>query len=258
MASIPTGAVLNFPATNGWAEVGGNWKGSVSTDAATFEAWIKTTSPDSQTIVLGSNSPGATPRISVGGDRLSVHWNTSGDGPGWASADTTPVTDGQWHHIAVVFDQGAVTFYKDGIATADQLTVDSPQQAAGDFQLGAGFGSTTGFTGQLYDVRVWPVARTAAEINTARWTLPVGNEPGLTVATSFNASKNNITNLAGGAVTGPSNASVITAVLPAPTFVLSLGGGDDSLLAAGSDMPGSVTSSAGCRCRPGRPRIASA
>jgi outer membrane protein assembly factor BamB len=241
MANNPTGAVLNFPATNGWAGVGGNWNGSVSTGAATFEAWIKTTSPDSQTIVLGSDSPGAMPRISVGGDRLSVYWNTTGEGPGWTSADTTPVTDGQWHHVAVVFDQGAMTFYKDGIATADQLTVGSPQQAAGDFQLGAGLGSTTGFVGQLYDIRVWSVARTAQEINTARWQLPAGSEPGLTVATSFNASNNSITNLAGGAVTGPSNATVVTAVLPFPTFVLSLGGGDDNLLAAGGDLPGSVT-----------------
>jgi Concanavalin A-like lectin/glucanases superfamily len=80
------------------------------------------------------------------------------------SADTTPVTDGRWHHIAVVFDQGAITFYKDGMATADTLTVDSPRQAAGDLQLGAGFGATTGFVGQMYGVRVWSVARTAGEI----------------------------------------------------------------------------------------------
>jgi outer membrane protein assembly factor BamB len=235
MANNPAGAVLNFPASNGWAEVGGHWTTSVSSAAATFEAWIKTTSPDSQTIVLGLNNPGATPRISVGGDRLSVYWNATGEGPGWTSADTTPVTDGQWHHVAVVFDQGAMTFYKDGIATADQLTVGSPQQATGNFQLGAGFGSTTGFVGQLYDVRVWSVARTAQDINSARWQLPVGNEPGLTVAASFNASKNNITNLAGGAVTGPSNATVVTAAVPAPTFVISLGGGDDDRIWVASE-----------------------
>jgi outer membrane protein assembly factor BamB len=250
MANNPAGAVLNFPATNGWAGVGGNWNGSVSTGAATFEAWIKTTSPDSQTIVLGSNSPGATPRISVGGDRLSVYWNTSGQGPGWTSADTTPVTDGQWHHVAVVFDQGTMTFYKDGIATADQLTVGSPQQAAGNFQLGAGFGATTGFVGQLYDVRVWSVARTAQDINSARWQLPVGNEPGLTVATSFNASKNSITNLAGGAVSDPNGATVVTAALPFPTFVLSLGGGaDDRIWVASEGFENSSTVTFECWLR---------
>src|SRR6201994_3910331 len=194
MTNAAPGAVLNFPNTGCWAEVGGSWATAVAASSATFEAWIRTTSPDDQTIVLGSNSPGATPRLSVGGDRLSVFWNTSGAVPGWTSADTTPVTDGQWHHIAVVFDQGAITFFKDGTATADQLAVGSVQQAAGTFQLAAGFGSTTGVVGQLYDARVWSVARTAEQISTARWSAPTGAEPGLTVATSVNAHANRITN----------------------------------------------------------------
>ncbi len=39
-----TGPVLGFPATDGWGNLGGNWAQSVSTGAATFEAWIRTTS----------------------------------------------------------------------------------------------------------------------------------------------------------------------------------------------------------------------
>ena len=120
-ASLVTGPVLDLPSVNGWGNVGGNWAQSVSKGAATFEAWIRTTAKASQTIVIGSDPPGATPRISVGGDQISVYWNAGGSAPGWTSADTTPVTDGQWHHIAVVFDGGAITFYKDGVATADEL-----------------------------------------------------------------------------------------------------------------------------------------
>jgi outer membrane protein assembly factor BamB len=241
MANNPAGAVLNFPASNGWATISGNWSTAVSTDAATFEIWIKTTSPDNQTIVLGSDTPGATPRISVSQDRLSVYWSTSGSGPGWTSADTTPVTDGQWHHIAVVFDQGAITFYKDGIATADQLRVDSRQQAAGTLQLGAGFGSTTGFIGQLYDARVWSVTRTAQQVSTGRWTAPTGPEAGLTAATSFNATTGVITDLVGGGTSTPVNASITTTDLPFPTFVLSLAGGDDSVMAVLGHLPSDLT-----------------
>ena len=120
-ASLVTGPVLDLRSVSGWGNVGGNWAQSVLTGAATFEAWIRTTAKASQTIVIGSDPPGATPRISVGGDQISVYWNTGGSAPGWTSADTTPVTDGQWHHIAVVFDGGAITFYKDGVATADRL-----------------------------------------------------------------------------------------------------------------------------------------
>lgn len=61
------GAVLSFRTTAGRGNVPGNWAVSVTTQAATFEAWIRTTVKDSQTIILGSDSPGATPRISVGG-----------------------------------------------------------------------------------------------------------------------------------------------------------------------------------------------
>ena len=220
-----TGTVLDFPATSGWGNVGGNWAQSVSTGAATFEAWVRTTAKASQTIVIGSDPPGATPRISVGGDQISVYWDTGGSAPGWTSADTTSVTDGQWHHIAVVFDGGAITFYKDGVATADQLTVAGTQQAAGTFQLGAGFGSVTGFVGQLYDVRVWSVARSAQQIASWRWAPPSLTEPGLTVRTSFDAARQQIVNQVGGAV-GPITAGkIITTDLPAPSCALSLSGG---------------------------------
>jgi hypothetical protein len=49
--SLVTGPVLKFPSVNGWGNVGGNWAQSVSTGAATFEAWIRTTAKPGQTIV---------------------------------------------------------------------------------------------------------------------------------------------------------------------------------------------------------------
>ena len=218
------GAVLSFRTTAGWGNVPGNWAASVSTQAATFEAWIRTTVKDPQTIILGSNPPGAAPRVSVGGDQISVYWDTSGEGPGWTSADVTPVTDGRWHHIAVVFDHGAITFYKDGVPTADTLTVDSPQQAAGDLQLGAGFGATTGFIGQIYGVRVWSIARTAQQITQNRWA-PLGPPtPGLTVAASFDPDKQEIVNQVGGGTDSVSNCTVATTDLPVPAWALSFSG----------------------------------
>jgi outer membrane protein assembly factor BamB len=227
MGAALTGPVLDFPATDGWGNVGGNWAAPVSTGAATFEAWIRTTAKASQTIVLGSNSPGATPRISVGGDQISVYWNTGGSAPGWTSADTMPVTDGQWHHIAVVFDGGAITFYKDGTPTADRLSVTGAQQAAGIFQLGAGFGSATGFVGQLYDVRVWSVARSAQQVASWRWGPLPANEPGLTVRTSFDPARQQAVNLVGGAAGSITAGKVITTDLPSPSWALSLRGGPE-------------------------------
>ena len=218
--SAVTGPVLAFAAASGWGNVGGSWAQSVSTDAATFEAWIRTTARADQTIVLGSSPPGATPRVSVGADQVSVYWNTGGSAPGWTSADATPVTDGRWHHIAVVFDGGALTFYKDGVATADQLSAGAPQQAAGTLQLGAGFGATTGFTGEIYDVRVWSVARTAGQIASWRWAPLSLAEPGLTARTSFDAATQQIINQVGGAAGSITAGQVITTDLPVPSCAL--------------------------------------
>jgi hypothetical protein len=55
----------------------------------------------------------------AGGDKLSVSWL----GNECDSADTRPVSDGAWHHVAVVFDHGYVTLYKDGVVTADSFQV---------------------------------------------------------------------------------------------------------------------------------------
>ena len=241
------GAVLSFRTTAGWGNVPGKWAASVSTQAATFEAWIRTTVKDPQTIILGSHSPGATPRISVGGDQISVYWNTSGEGPGWTSADTTPITDGRWHHIAVVFDQGAITFYKDGVATADQLTVGSPQRAAGDLQLGAGFGATTGFVGQLYGARVWSVVRTAGQIATCRWAQLVPIPSGLTVAASFDPVKQEIVNLVGNGTGSVNNGKVVPTDLPVPSWALSFSGGDQDSVSM-SNISGLSTTAATFEC----------
>ena len=116
-----------------------------------------------------------------------------------------------------MFDQGAITFYKDGVATADQLRVGSPQQAAGDLQVGAGFGATTGFVGQLYGVRVWSVARTAQQIATCRWAQLVPLPSGLTVATSFDLVKQEIVNLVGNGTGSVISGKVVTTDLPVPS-----------------------------------------
>lgn len=222
-ASGLAGPVLNFCGTNGWAGVPGTWTTGVSTDSATFEIWIRTTRTARQTLFIGSNEAGGLPIIGVGGDQIWVYWEPIG--PGWlASADTTPVTDGQWHHIAVVFDGGAITFYKDGIATADRLTVSSAQQAGGNLQLGAGFGESTGFVGQLSGARVWSVARAAPDIATSRWATLDGETAGLTVQATWDQGSQQTTNQVGGGTSGIENGSVITTDLPAPNCALSFDG----------------------------------
>lgn len=222
-ASVLTGPALNFRGTNGWASVPGSWATGVSTDAATFEVWIRTTQQARQTLFIGSNQEGGLPIISVQDDQIWVYWEPIG--PGWlSSADTTPVADGQWHHIAVVFAGGAITFYKDGIATADRLTVTSSQQAGGNLQLGAGFGESTGFVGQLWGARVWSVVRAAADIAVNRWATLAGDTAGLTVQATWDQGTQQTTNQVGGGTSGIDNGNVIATDLPVPNCALSFAG----------------------------------
>ncbi len=218
-------SVLNFRQTNGYATVGGAWSAGVSSEAATLEGWIRTSVKDPQTILLGQGGPGAAPRLSVGGDQLSVYWSASGDAESWTSSDTTPVTDGQWHHVAAVFFNGTITFYKDGVSTGETFTIPTGQTAGGQLQLGAGLGSTEGFLGQMWNMRVWSVPRDADQIADSRWTT-APSTTGLTASVSFDAATDATVNDVGGA-TGAlfGDTTIIDIDTPQPTCALSLSGG---------------------------------
>ena len=243
-----TGPVLAFPSANGWGNVGGDWAQPVSTDAATFEAWIRTASKASQTIVIGSNPPGAGPCISVGGDQLSVYWSTAGAAPGWTSADTTPVTDGQWHHIAVVFDAGAITFYKDGAATADRLSVGPAQQAAGTSSSARGSARPPGSWASCMTCASGRSPGWRSRIASWRWAPMSVSEPGLTVRTTFNATTQKIINQVGGPTGSITAGTIITADLPAPSCALVFSGGaqDAVNLLAGADVADSSAATFEC------------
>ena len=165
---------------------------------------------------IGDQQPVVQPRFAyAGNDALSFLWGQTA----YQSADTRPVSDGAWHHVAVVFNQNYVTFYKDGVAAADVFQMPASETSQGLFQIGAAADTMPAFNGELYDVRVWNTARTPAQISSYRYVTLTGTEPGLRAL--FNLSGvnpalpvtlvNQVTNqhavLAG-------NAAVVPAVLP--------------------------------------------
>jgi hypothetical protein len=119
------------------------------------------------------------------------------------------VADGRWQHVALVSDgaAGTETVYLD-----DQIigpASGSPSDFGGSFnQIGTGYtayyfpytnGDWYGFQGQIDDVRIWSVARSAAEIEQDMTTAATGTEPGLeayyrfderTGTTAFDATPN--------------------------------------------------------------------
>ena len=112
----------------------------------------------------------------AGNDALSFSWH----GISYRSADTRPVSDGAWHHVAVVFNQNYVTFYKDGVATADVFQMPAPQPSEGLLVIGGALGSMAAFNGELYDIRVWNAPAPRRRSAPFRYATLTGNEPGLT------------------------------------------------------------------------------
>jgi Concanavalin A-like lectin/glucanases superfamily/FG-GAP-like repeat len=149
---------------------------NVTSAAATFEAWIQTAVCDT-TQILFQVSQAGTPCISLTDQRLRVSWQ----GERAESPDSTWVADNNWHHIAVVFNQGALTFYKDGIAAAEVLRLPVRSVSNVALQLGAiGSADGAGFCGLIGDIRVWTQALSAKEISGGMYLTLQGNEPGLT------------------------------------------------------------------------------
>ncbi|MAO54815.1 MAG: hypothetical protein CMM61_03855 [Rhodospirillaceae bacterium] len=84
---------------------------------------------------------------------------------------TATVNDGQWHHVAMVYDStvgtfGTVTLYIDGEAQPETVTAlgSAPNIDAGELTIGNAVGHDEGFTGMVDEVRVFGDARTDEEL----------------------------------------------------------------------------------------------
>ncbi|HVZ88867.1 MAG TPA: LamG domain-containing protein [Polyangia bacterium] len=79
-------------------------------------------------------------------------------------AATNPAA-GTWHHVAYTFDTTTNVFYVDGVAV-DSNTNPTDTHTPGSAWLGTRDGYTNLFKGQLDEVRVWAVTRSASQIVT--------------------------------------------------------------------------------------------
>ncbi|WP_299552310.1 LamG domain-containing protein [Seonamhaeicola sp.] len=151
----------------------------------TVEAWIKTdASKTTETLILswgiGSNQQKWDMRLNSG--RLRVEYQGGGINT------TKTVNDGIWHHVAaVVPTDGAsledVLLYIDGELQTDITgSGSSPINTsnANNFHIGRSANDATRlFVGQISDVRMWNVAKSANDINTNKDVRLNGNESGL-------------------------------------------------------------------------------
>jgi hypothetical protein len=221
-AALPTavaddaasGAVLSL-SNDPTSDVGGvvfNYDpNGASTDNATYGVWIKTTQTAQQMLVQTAY---AQPYIYIENNQIGVRWDDAG-GP-WLSADTRPISDGNWHHIMVIFNNGAITFFKDGVSTSDSFTVATPTNASQPLNLGGGYSGIPGFVGEVWNAQVWNIA---LPFDTSFYlvsnTYSTGFPAGLVFLSSFDVSSNTATNLINGQpATSMIDAQIITDALP--------------------------------------------
>lgn len=160
--------------------------------ALTVEAWIRT-SVDNRIIASWDRSEYW--RLAVGNSgfpgKLSFHLYDSENAVIQDLAGDSDVVDDRWHHVAVVFDAGSLTFYVDGQPDGAYAVGATFGKGAGIVRYGFwGVGSEatafngdvnagTQFEGRIAEGRVWEVARTQAEIAAGMDRRLTGTEPGL-------------------------------------------------------------------------------
>lgn len=162
----------NSVIADGYKGIGGN-------DSRTIEAWIKTNEANDDIISWGVNSaifPGGKWIIRLNDQGFDLPGRLRVEVNGGQIVGQTNLADGEWHHVACVFDGATLndaTLFVDGQVetigggNAD-IEVDTYLEEGIDVQISGGFHGRN-FNGNIDDVRIWSAALTAEEISEWRY-----------------------------------------------------------------------------------------
>jgi len=177
----PPGNALAFDGVNDVVNVGNDAK--LQLTQGTIEAWIKTPNAgDSwRGIVVKHRAFGL---FLYNNELIAYSWVTNSNIP-----TGVYLNDNKWHHVALSFQSGVTdgtSIYVDGVK---KLTFTFSVSYQG-VSYGIGNGSTNDniqhFNGQIDEVRIWNVARSESDIQTAMYDEITGTETGLVAYYNFN------------------------------------------------------------------------
>ena len=152
----------------------------------TIEYWFK-----------GNNLESAV-RFQNGSNYIVAGWgssnsqfivSTDGETNGVSNGTESVIEDNTWHHIACVWKKNVrFATYLDGVLqnARQAANVNLPDLSGVVGQLGSFLGTSEFMTGNLDDVRIWNVARTAEQINGSKNCELQGSETGLVAYYKFN------------------------------------------------------------------------
>lgn len=148
----------------------------VGTGEFTWEAWVKPTALSGSTCVMtnGNYSPSfyASTKGTSGDGSVGVYWG------GWKNSGSFLAAN-QWAHIAVVRRVDTLFFYVNGILAPNKHTINGKSMANNIFRMGWSGDVGEYYSGDIDEVRVWNIARTADDIRTTMCRKLNGTETGL-------------------------------------------------------------------------------
>ena len=156
-------------------------------DVMTIEAWVKNTPVAGERDILSwSNTGGGSTAefLQNGNDVYYAEW----DGSSFPNSIHADISDGKWHHIAIVRNGNSVnnvTVYKDGQLLGTN-TVNYTVNT-NDLRIGAEdyFGVQRFWSGNLDNLQVWNYAKTMNEIQSDILSCLTGSELGLLLYYNF-------------------------------------------------------------------------
>lgn len=129
------------------------YKGVRGDTARSVEAWIKTTVADKEIVSWGTD----------GGQKYVIRLDAAGklriETNGGSAVATTVLTDGKWHHIAVVQagnNVQSVTFYVDGIIDNKTALTNQTINTGNTYKVRVSRGVNNRYwLGEIEEVRIW-------------------------------------------------------------------------------------------------------
>ncbi|MFV1979530.1 MAG: LamG-like jellyroll fold domain-containing protein [Rhodothermia bacterium] len=139
----------------------------------TIEAWIRPEATDGTRYIVSKDGAFA---LLLNGGNLRLRAGTDYD-----KTLSSPIPAGEWHHVAVAFDDNNdAQFYVDGQPAGGVVTGALPSELnSNSLSIGQKGGDTGYFEGQIDEVRVWNITRSTSEILESWQMRMTGLEEGL-------------------------------------------------------------------------------
>lgn len=190
---------LDFDGSNDYVDCGNDTSIQINGKSITLEAWIyatswKTNAYDGNIIAkeYNTSNDGYMLRCGAGGKLNFALGNGS-----WNEITTanTVLSLNTWHHVAGTYDGSMMRLYLDGVAI-DSLSFNGsiPKTPNNNLYIGAHLTYSRYYQGQIDEVKIWNICRTASQIANSRYDELCSKTNGLRAYYKFNHGKPNLNN----------------------------------------------------------------